>query len=434
LKIAAGALRLIGLLAGLLVNGWAVAQTAAAPTVSAPTVSPPTVSPPLYVHAGHLLADPVDGHVLLRKTLVIEGGKVVRIEDGFTTGPNARVIDLADSFVLPGMIDGHVHLSYRDGRESLTPDSKSAAAQAIVGVTTAKLDLLAGFTTVVDLGGENEAVFALRDAANSGALEAPRILASGDYISSTPMPPPFSHHCSGADECTRVVRDQVTRGADIIKVIATGGVLSTSATGVGLQFTEEELVAIVRAAHSLGRKVMMHAHGTDGINAALRAGADSIEHGSYLDASSIALFKSHGAYLEPTLLAGDTVTRQAAAGELPPVTAAKARAVGPLMMGAARRAYLGGVKMAFGTDTGVSPHGMNAQEFPLLIKAGVTPIDAIRMATVWGADRVGMANTIGALRPGMEADLIAVKGDPLADVSVLEDVRFVMKGGTIYRQ
>jgi imidazolonepropionase-like amidohydrolase len=297
MKVVAGALRLTALmsasLSALLATGEVSAQTAE-----------PAV--PLYIHAGRLLADPLDGHVLTRKTLVVEGGKVVRLEDGFTTAANARVIDLADSFVLPGLIDGHVHLSYRDGRESLMPDSKSPASQAIVGVTTAKLDLLAGFTTVVDLGGENEAVFALRDAANSGALEAPRIIASGDYISSTPMPPPFSHQCSGADECTRVVRDQVTRGADVIKVIATGGVLSTSATGVGLQFTEEELVAIVRTAHSLGRKVMMHAHGTDGINAALRAGADSIEHGSYLDASSIALFKSHGAYLEPTLLAGDT--------------------------------------------------------------------------------------------------------------------------------
>ena len=394
---------------------------------------PPPPSALILVHAGRLLAEPATGQVSTRKTVVIQGGKVVRIEDGYSELPDARVVDLSSSFVMPGMIDGHVHLSYRDGRESLNPTQQSAAAQALVGVANAKLDLLAGFTTVVDLGGENEAVFALRDAANAGTIDAPRIIASGDYITSTPMPPPFSHACSGADECTRMVRDQVTRGADVIKVIATGGVLSTSATGVGLQFSEEELAAIVKAAHSLGRKVMMHAHGTDGINAALRAGADSIEHGSYVDATSIALFKSHGAYLEPTLLAGATVTRQAAAGELPPVTAAKASMVGPLMMGAARRAYAGGVKMAFGTDTGVSPHGVNAQEFPLLIKAGVTPIDAIRMATVWGADRVGMSDTLGALKPGMAADLIAVKGDPLTDIAALLDVQFVMKGGVMFR-
>ncbi len=401
------------------------------PAAPAPAAQP---SPLLYIHAGNLLADPQDGHVLARKTLVIQDGKVLRIDDGFTAPPNAQVVDLSDRFVMPGLIDGHVHLSYRDGRESLNPTDKSPAAQALIGVANAKLDLLAGFTTVVDLGGENEAIFALRDAANAGSLEAPRIVASGDYIASTPMPPPFSHSCSGVDECTRVVRDQVTRGADVIKVLATGGVLSTEATGVGQQFTDEELAAIVRAAHSLGRKVFAHAHGTDGINAALRAGVDGIEHGSYLDATSIALFKAHGAYLEPTLLAGDTVTKWAADGALPAVTAAKASTVGPIMIGAARRAWSGGVKMAFGTDTGVSVHGINAQEFPLLIKAGIPPLDAIRMATVWGADRIGMSATIGALKPGMAADLIAVKGNPLTDIAVLEDVQLVIKGGTVYHR
>jgi imidazolonepropionase-like amidohydrolase len=398
------------------------------------SAQPPTSGGLVYVQAGRLLADPADGQVLSQKTVVVQNGKVLKVEEGFTAAPGAEVINLRDSFVLPGLIDGHVHLAYRDGRESLNPVALSPSAQAIVGVGTAHADLMAGFTTVVDLGGENEVIFALRDASKAGEIAAPRIIASGDYIISTPMPLPFNHACSGVDECTRVVRDQVSRGADVIKVIATGGVLSLDATGVGLQFTEEELAAIVRTAHSLGRKVMMHAHGTDGINAALRAGADSIEHGSYLDATSIALFKSHKAYLEPTLMAGDTVTKQAAAGELPPATAAKASAVGPLMMGAAHRAYQGGVKMSFGTDTGVSAHGRNAEEFGLLVKAGVTPLDAIRMATVWGADRIGMGDALGALKPGMAADLIAVKGDPLADVAALKSMQFVMKGGVIYRQ
>jgi imidazolonepropionase-like amidohydrolase len=391
-------------------------------------------SAPIYIQAGHVLLDPADGQVLTRKTLVVQNGKVLKIEDGFTDSPGARVVALQDSFVLPGLIDGHVHLSYRDGVESLNPVALSPAAQAIVGTGTARADLMAGFTTVVDLGGENEVVFALREAAKQGGIAAPRIIASGDYISATPMPAPFSHSCSGADECTRVVRDQVSRGADVIKVIATGGVLSLDATGVGLQFTDEELAAIVRTAHSLGRKVMMHAHATEGINAALRAGADSIEHGSFLDASSIVLFKTHKAYLEPTLMAGDTVTQWAAEGKLPPATAAKASAVGPQMLSAAHRAYQGGVKMSFGTDTGVSEHGRNAEEFGLLVKAGVTPIDAIRMATIWGADRVGMAGSLGSLKPGMIADVIAVKGDPLADVGVLKAVQFVMKEGVVYRQ
>jgi imidazolonepropionase-like amidohydrolase len=389
-------------------------------------------SPALYIHAGSLLADPRSGQVLREQTLVVQDGKIVRIETGYTSAPGAQIVDLSQRFVLPGLIDGHVHLSYPDGRDSLAPTATSPAAQAIAGVVDARQDLLAGFTTICDLGGENEVVFALRAASSAGTIEAPRILASGDYITATPMPPPFSHSCSGSDECTRVVRDQVTRGADLIKVIATGGVLSTEATGVNLQFTEDELLAIVRTAHGLGRKVMMHAHGTDGIDAALRAGADSIEHGSYLDAGSIALFKAHGAYLEPTLLAGDTVARWAADGDLPAVTAAKARVVGPLMIGAAHRAYLAGVKMAFGTDTGVSRHGDNAREFALLRKAGVTPLDALRMATVWGADRIGMSDTLGALKPGMAADVIAVDGDPLADITALEHVKFVAKGGRIY--
>jgi imidazolonepropionase-like amidohydrolase len=395
-----------------------------------PTVASATV----YIQAGRLLADPANGEVAQRKTLVVQDGKVLKVEDGFTSAPGAQTIDLKDSFVLPGLIDGHVHLSYREGRESLDPVALSPPAQAIVGVGTARNDLMAGFTTVVDLGAENAVIFALRQASAAGTIAAPRIIAAGDYIAASPMPPPFSHSCSGADECTRKVRDQVAQGADVIKVIATGGVLSLDATGLGLQFTDEELVAIVRTAHGLGRKVMMHAHGTDGINAAIRAGADSIEHGSFLDQSSIALFKLHKTFLEPTLMAGETVGQWAAAGQLPPATAAKARAAGPLMMSAAHRAYLGGVRMAFGTDTGVSEHGRNAEEFGLLVKAGVSPLDAIRMATIWGAERVGMADTLGALRPGMAADVIAVKGDPLNDVSTLRAMQFVMKAGVVYRQ
>jgi len=416
---------------------WGLASLLGVPVVAAviPTPAPTHApAPTLYIHAGTLLADPRSGQVLHEQTVVVQDGKVLRVEAGYTSAPGVQIVDLSHRFVLPGLIDGHVHLSYADGRDSLEPTATSPAAQAIVGVADARKDLMAGFTTICDLGGENEVVFALRAASKGGTIEAPRIFASGDYITATPMPPPFSHSCSGADECTRVVRDQVTRGADLIKVIATGGVLSTEATGVNLQFTDEELAAIVRTAHSLGRKVMMHAHGTDGINAALRAGADSIEHGSYLDAASIALFKAHGAYLEPTLLAGDTVTRWAAEGDLPPVTAAKASVVGPLMIGAAHRAYVGGVKMAFGTDTGVSLHGDNAREFALLVKAGITPLDALRMATVWAADRIGMGDQLGALKPGMAADLIAVDGDPLVDVTTLEHVKFVARDGRVFLQ
>jgi imidazolonepropionase-like amidohydrolase len=288
-------------------------------------------------------------------------------------------------------------------------------------------------------------LFALRDAANANDFPAPHIIASGEYITATggggdvqgyrPEVMAVLHdpnQCSGADECARVVRKQIQRGADIIKVIGTGSVLSETATGVGNQFSDAELEAIVTTAHRLGRRVTAHAHSADGINAALRAGVDSIEHGSYLDANSIALFKAHGAYYIPTLMAGATVTKMAGEGALPPATAEKARVVGPIMMGAARRAHQAGVKMAFGTDTGVSAHGLNAGEFSLLEQAGVNGLDSIRMATVWGADHAGIADSAGALRPGYRADLIAVDGDPLSDARALEHVRFVMKEGLVY--
>jgi imidazolonepropionase-like amidohydrolase len=400
----------------------------------------------VYVHAGHLLADPATGKVLSRATVVIAAGKIVRIEDGFTEAPGANVVDLANSFVLPGLIDSHVHLTLETAPDSMLQTvRKSAADQAMDGVVYARRTLYAGFTTVIDLGGENDAVFAIRDAANADKFPAPHVIASGEYITATggggdvqgyrPEVMAVLHdpnQCSGADECARVVRQQIQRGADIIKVIATGSVISETATGVGNQFSDAELEAIVTTAHRMGKRVTAHAHSADGINAALRAGIDSIEHGSYLDNNSIALFKSHGAYYIPTLMAGDTIVKMANAGGLPPATADKARTVGPVMLGAARRAHQAGVKMAYGTDTGVSAHGQNAGEFALLGQAGFNPLDAIRMATVWAADHAGIPDKAGALKPGYRADIIAVEGDPLSDTKVFEHVRFVMKDGTIY--
>jgi imidazolonepropionase-like amidohydrolase len=230
------------------------------------------------------------------------------------------------------------------------------------------------------------------------------------------------------------VREQVSRGADVIKVTATGGVLSNTAAGLAQQMTDEELKAIAETAHQLGRQVTAHAHGVDGINAALRAGFDSIEHGSYLDAASIKLFKDRGAYLVPTLLAGDFVMREAQAGRLLPNQAVKAMQAGPMMIDAASRARAAGVLFAFGTDSGVSNHGDNAQEFALLMRAGFTPLQAIQIATVGAAQHLRLGDRIGRLKPGMEGDLIAVRGDPLSDVRTLERVSFVMKGGVVYRR
>jgi imidazolonepropionase-like amidohydrolase len=230
------------------------------------------------------------------------------------------------------------------------------------------------------------------------------------------------------------VRSQVKRGADVIKVTATGGVLSNTAAGLAQQMTDEELKAIAETTHQLGRQVTAHAHGVDGINAALRAGFDSIEHGSYLNAESIKLFRERKAYYVPTLLAGDFVMRAAQAGKLLPNQAAKAMQAGPLMLDAARRAHAAGVLFAFGTDSGVSNHGDNAQEFALMMRAGFTPLQAIQAATVGAAEHLRLGNRIGRLKAGFEGDLIAVRGDPLSDVRTLERVSFVMKGGQIYRR
>lgn len=233
----------------------------------------------------------------------------------------------------------------------------------------------------------------------------------------------------------RAVRLQVRAGADVIKITATGGVLSNTAAGLAQQFSDAELAGIVEAAHRMGRRVTAHAHGTDGVNAFLRAGGDSIEHGTYLDAESIRLFRQNGAWLVPTLMAGDFVTRIASGPDnfLTPAQTAKALQAGPQMLDMARRAHAGGVRIAFGTDTGVSAHGDNAGEFALLVRAGLTPMEAIRTATVNAAEHLGLAAEAGRLAPGMAADLIAVAGDPLSDVTELERMRFVMKGGVVYR-
>ncbi|HQN50226.1 MAG TPA: amidohydrolase family protein, partial [Phenylobacterium sp.] len=241
--------------------------------------------------------------------------------------------------------------------------------------------------------------------------------------------------CSGAEDCRRAVREQVWLGADVIKITATGGVLSNTAAGLAQQFSDDELVAIVDSAHRMGRRVTAHAHGVDGINAFLRAGGDSIEHGTYLDKDSIALFKKNGAYLVPTLEAGDFVARIASGPNnfLTPAQTAKALEAGPKMLDMARRAHEAGVKIAFGTDTGVSAHGQNAYEFVLLVKAGLTPLEAVQAATVNAADHLQISAQAGALTPGHNADLIAVDGDPLTDVSILQKVGFVMKGGVVYK-
>jgi len=408
-----------------------------------------TAKETVFVQAGKLLADPATGKVETAKTLVLENGKVARIVDGYVTEPGGTVIDLKDSFVLPGLIDSHVHLTGQQGPNTrLNEVTQSPADEAMVGAGYARKTLMAGFTTVADLGATNQAIFALREGIKRGDVPGPRIIAAGSAVSihgGHGDVNGFSEEvmhvlrptsvCSGADDCRRAVREQVWLGADIIKITATGGVLSNTSAGLAQQFSDDELKAIVDAAHRMGRKVTAHAHGVDGINSFLRAGGDSIEHGTYLDGDSIALFKKNGAYLVPTLMAGDFVYRIASGPNnfLTPAQTAKALEAGPKMVAMARRAHEGGVKIAFGTDTGVSAHGDNAGEFALLVKAGLSPLEAIQAATVNAADHFSLSAEIGSLAPGKSADLIAVKGDPLTDVTVLQHVTSVIKGGVVYK-
>ena len=432
----------------------AAVMLAVAPASARQTSETPTASPDggtVFVQAGRLLADPSTGVVLRDKTLVIRGNQVVEIRDGFVSGSETgdRTVDLRDGFVLPGLIDSHVHLTSQqnpNGRLQLVTDSSSDRTMA--GAGYARRTLMAGFTTVADLGAANEAIFALRDGVRRGDVPGPRIIASGSPVSihgghgdANGYRDDVMHLlspesvCSGPDDCMRAVRTQVRSGADIIKIMATGGVLSNTAAGLGQQFTDAELAAIVEVAHRMGRQVTAHAHGVDGINAFLRAGGDSIEHGTYLDAESLRLLRREGTYLVPTLLAGDFVARIAASPDnfFTPAQTAKALEAGPKMLDMAGRAHDGGVRIAFGTDSGVSAHGDNAQEFALLVRAGMTPLQAVQSATVGAAAHLRISDEAGRIAAGMPADLIAVSGDPLSDVTELERVRFVMRRGVVYR-
>jgi len=403
-----------------------------------------------FVEAGRLLADPSNGVVQRDKTLVIRGNQVVEVRDGFVgDASQGKVVDLRQAFVLPGLIDSHVHLtSQQNPNARLEEVTLSDADQAMVGARYARRTLMAGFTTVADLGASNQAIFALRNAVRNGDVPGPRIIAAGSSVSIHGGHGDINGYredvmhllssesiCSGPEDCMRAVRTQVRAGADIIKITATGGVLSNTAAGLNQQFSDDELTAIVGSAHRMGRQVTAHAHGVDGINAFLRAGGDSIEHGTYLDDQSIRLFKSNGAWLIPTLLAGDFVARIASGPDnfFTPAQTAKALEAGPKMLDMARRAHEGGVKIAFGTDSGVSAHGDNAQEFALLVRAGLSPLEAIQAATVGAAEHLRIANEAGKIAVGMPADIVAVSGDPLSDVTELERMKFVMKSGVVYR-
>jgi len=437
------------------------------PSTGAQPVTAPAKPADSYtlVRCGRLIATPAtaaaapDSGVKTDMTVVIKNGTIDSVVAGLTgpdlsaaraAGSVIKEIDLRDSIVMPGFIDCHVHLTNQyDDTIRMRAVTESDSYIAIKASVWARKTLDAGFTTVRDLGGKGPSPFAVRDAINAGLIPGPRILAAGEAVSVTgghgddtlgyradlygPQGPEQGI-ADGESACMKAVRYQIKLGADVIKLTATGGVLSATAAGLAQQFTDDELAAIVQTAHSMGRRVAAHAHGTDGINAAIRAGVDSVEHGTFQDDESIRLLKEKGCYYVPTLLAADTVARNAETpGYYLPMVAAKARIVGPRALDTFRKAHLAGVKIAFGTDSGVSPHGENAKEFSLMVKGGMKPIEAIAAATTAAADLLGLSAKIGTIEQGKEADLVAVRGDPLSDASLLEHVTFVMKGGTVQK-
>ena len=401
------------------------------------------------IHAGTLLSDARED-VRSEQSIIVRNNEIMEVRDGYVLpsqvsgAANARVIDLRNKFVMSGLIDAHTHILSQqepNGREIRV--TRSSQLSTLMGLEFGMRTLRAGFTTIRNVGGDRNAIFALRDAINQGIVMGPRIRAAGQGITPTGghgdgggfrddiFPHPHSGVCDGVAECRKAVRTQVKYGADHIKYVATGGVLSQTATGTGQQFTDEEQVALVQAAHAMGRKVAAHAHGKIGLEAALRAGVDSIEHGSYLDEETAELFVQTGAYLVPTLIAGYTVERIAT--ERPdffvPEVRQKALEVGPVMRNALRIAYERGVKIAFGTDAGVNDHGTNAYEMVLMNEAGMAERDILISATVNAADLMDLTDITGTIEAGKNADIIATAGNPLEDISALMRPTFVMARG-----
>lgn len=397
----------------------------------------------VVIHAGHVL-DVKTGKTAANQTIVIQGDKITSVGGADAQIPaNAQVVDLPNATVLPGLIDAHTHITFNPNF-SYSRLGISVPREALIGARNARVTLEAGFTTIRNVGASGYADVALRDAVNAGDVPGPRMLVSGPALSITGGHCdnnllPFDYHATGggvADGVEAVqhkTREIIKYGADLIKICATGGVLSKGDNPQHSRYTLEEMKAIVADAHRLGRKVAAHAHGAQGIVWASQAGVDSIEHGSYIDDAGIAEMKKNGTYLVPTLYLMDWFFENAEKIGTPPELVAKGKEVMPAARKNVARAFAAGVKVGFGTDAAVYPHGLNAHEFAVMVKLGLTPLQAIQSATVNDADLLGWSDKVGTIEPGKWADIIAVDGDPLADVTTLERVKFVMKGGEVVK-
>ena len=401
------------------------------------------------LHCGKLI-DVTKGQVLTDYSIIVDGNTITDVQTGYTKPAGTdKVIDLKNKTVLPGLIDCHVHMEHETSptryQEVFTNNPADYAFQSVV---FAERTLMAGFTTVRDLGGTGVNI-SLRNAINKKLIKGPRIYTAGKAIATTgghadPTngfrddlmgdPGPEAGVVNGPDECRKAVRQRYKEGSDVIKITASGGVLSVAKSGENPQFTEDEIKAIVETAHDYGYKVAAHCHGAEAMKRAVRAGVNSIEHGTLMDDEVMQLMKQHGTYFVPTIIAGRSVADSAKKpGYYPALVTPKALAIGPKIQSTFAKAYKAGVKIAFGTDAGVYAHGKNWMEFVYMTEVGMPIMEAIQSATVSAADLIGVSDKLGSIEKGKLADIIAVEGDPIKDVQVMGKVAFVMKDGVVYK-
>ncbi|THD05763.1 metal-dependent hydrolase family protein [Rhodanobacter lindaniclasticus] len=403
------------------------------------------------------LLDPAAGKMLGQTTLVVEDGRIKEIHPGTVDiEPYRQAADtvsftrLTDATCMPGLIDSHTHLTMQFSKSTYSDKFRlNPADHAIRGTVYAKRTLLAGFTTVRNLGDDDNASLALRNAINAGLVPGPHIFSAGKFIGTTgghadPTngfrwnlqgdPGPKDGIINSPEDAWKAVRQHYKDGADLIKIMPSGGVLDEGSSSENPQMTLEEVQAVVAAAHDYGFTVAAHAHGAEAIRRAVLGGVDSIEHGTFMDAEDMKLMKAHGTWYVPTIIAGQYVMEKAREGWYPPQVARKAEEVGPVIMATAGKAYKAGVKIAFGTDSGVFPHGDNAKEFAYMVQAGMPPMFALQAATTHAAELLHKSDQFGRIAVGRGADVIAVPGNPLDDIAVMQRVEFVMKDGVVYKQ
>ncbi|NRA63170.1 MAG: amidohydrolase family protein [Pseudobacteriovorax sp.] len=405
----------------------------------------------IYIHAGKLI-HPKSSKIQNDVTIITIDDEIISIKPGFLKprSNEATVIDLKKKTVLPGLMDMHTHISFEYGpRAQVERFTVNDAEFTIRGLENAKKTLLAGFTTIRDLGDGNNTTIAVRDAINANRFPGPRIFTAGKSIATTGghADPtngrrwdtmfdvgPKGGVINGVAQARQSVRQRYKEGSDLIKITATGGVLSVAKSGRNPQFMKDELEAIVQTAKDYGFTVAVHAHGKEGMKRAIKAGVSSIEHGTYMDREIFALMKKHKVYYVPTILAGNWVAEKSKiSGFFPEIVRPKAAEIGPLILSTFSKAHKAGVPIAYGTDSGVSAHGDNAQEFALMVKGGMEPMAAINSATYHGAKLLGMEDSLGQIKPGFKADIIAVDGDPLKNIRELESVSFVMSRGVVVK-